>query len=577
MHRKSNIKLALANANLGLAVDIENFLGTVIQEEFDDQVLIYHTQRDEKVDDFICKPLEGEEFKFGDIYRPSIPDDLHPNCRCFWEDAETGEILGQDGFFASPEFGSAEGGRDNVDGKDGYWKTVKGTKVFFPDDEDPKDVIDKAFKNKPKTPKQKQQETYDKIKKDLFEENKDVDDEIVEREPRGELDHEVDVDGYTVPIGEDEEEYEGVEDFRDKNKLWEKAEPLSEHFDIRDNQAITRQGERLEDGLRETGDWGNNPRGSTFLTRDGKFVGFGGDTDHRISVSGAEAYSGIKLEEERPEGNAWTRSDDLDKFMRISGTARITTRSGLGVDITHPLSSSQRDALEHYVIEKGLTSNDIYFDKSNRAKEISDDSLFRSIGAFGSLSSATADTIDGKEGVWRTVRGTPVFFPDGEDPKEVIAKRFKSPVKPAKKSKQDNPVRFQEARKLHDKFVKGKEDQSYSFDPVSNKGYDAFNPEQAKEAYKEYGNGSDPVYFITASNHGGQLSRESEADYIKVFNEGKRPLIGHYVSEETGFDYTDISWTSSSKSETKRLLKQHAQESALYIRPDGTVDFLNAE
>ena len=44
------------------------------------------------------------------------------------------------------------------DGKDGSWKTVKGSPVWFPDGEDPKDVIDKAFKGKPKTRKELQDE-----------------------------------------------------------------------------------------------------------------------------------------------------------------------------------------------------------------------------------------------------------------------------------------------------------------------------------------------------------------------------------------------------------------------------------
>jgi hypothetical protein len=96
--------------------------------------------------------------------------------------------------------------------------------------------------------------------------------------------------------------------------------------------------------------------------------------------------------------------------------------------------------------------------------------------------------------------------------------------------------------------------------------------------YDNYGNGSDPVYFISKTNHQGQLTRESESEYIEAFNDGKRPLIGHWVSEETGFDYTDISFAESgiSESEAKDLLKQNAQESALVLNPDGTVDFLDA-
>ena len=58
-------------------------------------VLIYRTQQDGKVDDIICLPLEGEVFMKNDPNRPIIPRGQHPGCRCYWEDAITGENLGQ--------------------------------------------------------------------------------------------------------------------------------------------------------------------------------------------------------------------------------------------------------------------------------------------------------------------------------------------------------------------------------------------------------------------------------------------------------------------------------------------------
>jgi hypothetical protein len=142
------VKLVLASLDLGLAEDFVDFLGNVISEDIEDEVtLIFRTQEDARVDDKICQPLDSEEWKLDDPFRPSIPDDTHPNCRCFWEDKETGEIIGQDGIFANPKFGSAE----VHEGKKGSWKTINGTPVFFPDGEDGKDVIDKAFKDKPKS------------------------------------------------------------------------------------------------------------------------------------------------------------------------------------------------------------------------------------------------------------------------------------------------------------------------------------------------------------------------------------------------------------------------------------------
>ena len=57
--------------------------------------LIFMTQQDSKVDDKICLPLEGTVWDRGDPNRPKIPATTHPNCRCFWIDAITGDNLGQ--------------------------------------------------------------------------------------------------------------------------------------------------------------------------------------------------------------------------------------------------------------------------------------------------------------------------------------------------------------------------------------------------------------------------------------------------------------------------------------------------
>lgn len=58
-------------------------------------LLIYRTKQDGRVDDTICLPDEGEVWRMNDPSRPVIPRDRHPGCRCEWEDAITGELLGQ--------------------------------------------------------------------------------------------------------------------------------------------------------------------------------------------------------------------------------------------------------------------------------------------------------------------------------------------------------------------------------------------------------------------------------------------------------------------------------------------------
>ena len=96
--------------------------------------------------------------------------------------------------------------------------------------------------------------------------------------------------------------------------------------------------------------------------------------------------------------------------------------------------------------------------------------------------------------------------------------------------------------------------------------------------YKRYGNGSDPVYFISETNHQGELSRESQSSYIQIQNNGDDPIVGKWVSKETGFDYTDVSYAKSSSSpdEIKGILAKTNQESAMILNKDGTVDFINA-
>ena len=89
--------------NAGFALTLATALTEAVKE--DEQVpemlkrnerpLIFMTQRDSKVDDKICLPLEGTVWNEQDPQRPQIPATTHPNCRCFWIDPVTGANLGQ--------------------------------------------------------------------------------------------------------------------------------------------------------------------------------------------------------------------------------------------------------------------------------------------------------------------------------------------------------------------------------------------------------------------------------------------------------------------------------------------------
>ena len=65
---------------------------TLLDEEKPHRV-VFTTQRDNRVDDAICLPLAGIAFELDDPNRPIIPIDTHPNCRCYYVDEVTGQIV----------------------------------------------------------------------------------------------------------------------------------------------------------------------------------------------------------------------------------------------------------------------------------------------------------------------------------------------------------------------------------------------------------------------------------------------------------------------------------------------------
>ena len=89
--------------NAGLSITFASILAEAVKEdelvpemlEKNQTPLIFMTQRDSKVDDKICLPLEGTIWDRADVQRPQIPATTHPNCRCFWIDPVTGANLGQ--------------------------------------------------------------------------------------------------------------------------------------------------------------------------------------------------------------------------------------------------------------------------------------------------------------------------------------------------------------------------------------------------------------------------------------------------------------------------------------------------
>lgn len=92
---------ALTNAlwKGGLTLEYAKLLVELLAEDEkigpDKPSVMYMTQRDNRVDDKICLPLEGTVYEIDDKSRPMIPSDTHINCRCYYVETKTGENLGQ--------------------------------------------------------------------------------------------------------------------------------------------------------------------------------------------------------------------------------------------------------------------------------------------------------------------------------------------------------------------------------------------------------------------------------------------------------------------------------------------------
>jgi len=81
----------LTQKNLRILKNAVNVF-TLLDEEKPPRV-VFTTQRDNRVDDLICLKLAGIAFEINDPYRPVIPIDTHPNCRCYYVDEATGQIV----------------------------------------------------------------------------------------------------------------------------------------------------------------------------------------------------------------------------------------------------------------------------------------------------------------------------------------------------------------------------------------------------------------------------------------------------------------------------------------------------
>lgn len=86
------LSVAIAGMVVNALNEDENVVELIAKRK---RPVIFMTQRDNKVDDKICLPLEGTVYSIDDINRVKIPSGTHFHCRCYYIDAVTGENLGQ--------------------------------------------------------------------------------------------------------------------------------------------------------------------------------------------------------------------------------------------------------------------------------------------------------------------------------------------------------------------------------------------------------------------------------------------------------------------------------------------------
>ena len=212
-----------------------------------------------------------------------------------------------------------------------------------------------------------------------------LEDEIKEHIPKGDVvgsttirDPKDSSKKYDIEWGDMEDDRDAIDDFRDDNDLWRELEL---NPDNNRDQEMTVEGEMLEDAMKQWGET-NYPDGSVYLTRDGTWVGgksiYGYDEDHRPQIRKGLTYAGIKIE--HTERTAYSDSSDLTDGLNISGMirARASPNEGLNLDISHPITSSQRRAIQNFMIENDLSQFDLVVDLGNKMKDGNEDTILRS-------------------------------------------------------------------------------------------------------------------------------------------------------------------------------------------------------
>ena len=83
----------LKDVHASMTLQAINLNDVIFGDTKKERQIQFNTQEDSKVDDKICRPLMGKKFDVTEEAFPFIPDDTHPNCRCFYKQVSSGRII----------------------------------------------------------------------------------------------------------------------------------------------------------------------------------------------------------------------------------------------------------------------------------------------------------------------------------------------------------------------------------------------------------------------------------------------------------------------------------------------------
>ena len=137
----------------------------------------------------------------------------------------------------------------------------------------------------------------------------------------------------------------------------------------------------------------------------------------------------------------------------------------------------------------------------------------------------------------------------------------------------EKPVSWEVASERFVEFRKNLPDDSgFSFDPVTNIGYDFEDKDEAIDFFKQFSEDNKSVFVIGVQNQlGRNPTRATQSAYEEVKNDGFDPLIGGSFSELAQQPFTDVSFAVSGidSEEAFDIARNRSQSMVAIVNKDG--------